>query len=111
MISADGGNPFLAYDAHDVGSTPGFDGDTARALASIQAEVLIAAPASDLYNPPFAAHDAAQAILCARIIVLPGHDGHRSASGTGPASTAALREAIAAFLCGGTGDAGGDCGE
>ena len=87
-----------AYDAHDVGTTPGFDGDTERALASIEAEVLIAAPAGDLYNPPFMAHAAARSIRRARFVELPGHDGHRSASGVGPISTQALRDAITAFL-------------
>lgn len=87
-----------AYDGHDVGTTPGFGGDTAAALASIAASVLIAAPASDLYNPAFAAHAAAAAIPAARFVELPGHDGHRSASGVASGSTSALREAIAAFL-------------
>ncbi len=87
-----------AYDDHDVGATEGFAGDTAGALASIAAELLIAAPASDLYNPPFAAHEAATGIRRSRSVVLPGEDGHRSASGVGPASTAALRQAIAEFL-------------
>ncbi len=87
-----------AYDAHDVGTTPGFGGDTARALARIEAEVLIAAPASDLYNPPFAARAAANGIARARYVELPGDEGHRSASGVSAASTTAVREAIAAFL-------------
>ncbi|MDQ6680504.1 MAG: alpha/beta fold hydrolase [Pseudomonadota bacterium] len=87
-----------AYDDHDVGATAGFDGDTARALASIAAEVLIATPASDLYNPPFSAHETATGIRRSRTVVLLGEDGHRSASGVGPASTAALRQAIAEFL-------------
>lgn len=87
-----------AYDDHDVGTTPGFGGDTAAALASITAAVLIAAPASDLYNPSFAAREAAGAIPGARYVELPGGDGHRSASGVSPASTAALREAIVEFM-------------
>ncbi|MBC7832257.1 MAG: alpha/beta fold hydrolase [Hyphomicrobium sp.] len=91
-----------SYDAHDVGTTPGFDGDTERALASIEAEVLIAAPTSDLYNPPFMAREAARSIRRARFIELPGHDGHRSASGVSPISTLALRDAITAFLRGDT---------
>lgn len=88
----------LAYDAHDVGTTPGFGGDTRAALAAIEAAVLVAAPASDLYNPPFAARQAADAIRSARFVELPGSDGHRSASGVSAESTAALRSAVAAFL-------------
>ena len=87
-----------AYDGHDIGATSGFEGDTSRALASIVAEVLIAAPARDLYNPSFAAHDAATGIRRVRRLVLPGDDGHRSASGVAPVSTAALRSAITDFL-------------
>jgi homoserine O-acetyltransferase len=87
-----------AYDAHDVGTTRGFDGDTERALACIEAEVLIAAPLSDLYNPPFAAREAARTIRRVQVVELPGHDGHRSASGVSTLSTEALRDAIRAFL-------------
>ena len=87
-----------AYDAHDVGTTPGFHGDTERALASIEAEVLIAAPLSDLYNPPFMAREAARSIRRGRLVDLPGHDGHRSASGVSALSTERLRDEIGAFL-------------
>ncbi len=87
-----------AYDGHDVGTTPGVGGETTLALASIVAAVLVAAPASDLYNPPFAARAAAAAIPGSRFVELPGGDGHRSASGISPESTHALREAIADFL-------------
>ena len=87
-----------AYDAHDVGTTPGWNGDTAAALGSIRAQVLVLAPTLDLYNPVFAAREAARAIPGARCVELPGSDGHQSASGVGEESTAALRAAIAAFL-------------
>ena len=87
-----------AYDSHDVGTTQGFDGDTARALASIAAEVLVAAPALDLYNPASAAREVAQAIGHARFVALPGDDGHRSASDAAPAAADMLRGEIAAFL-------------
>ena len=36
-----------AYQAHDVGTTPGFDGNTNAALASISARTLILAPSLD----------------------------------------------------------------
>ena len=85
-----------AYDAHDVGATPGFGGDTERALASIEAEVLIAAPASNVYNPPFMARDAARSIRRARFIELPGR--RTQTGGVGPVSTQVLRDRIADFL-------------
>ena len=87
-----------AYDAHDVGTTPGFDGDTARALASVRATTLVLAPSQDLYNPVFAGRAAAMAIPGARFVELPGDDGHRCASGVSEASTAALCAAVRACL-------------
>src|SRR5690348_13357040 len=42
-----------AYEKHDVGTTPGFDGDTAKALASIKAKTLILTGTKDLLNPEF----------------------------------------------------------
>ena len=47
-----------AYDAHDVGTTPGFAGDLAAALATIAARTLIVAAPDDLYNPTAAAREA-----------------------------------------------------
>ena len=40
-----------AYERHDVGTTPGFNGDTAKALASIKAKTLILTGTKDLLNP------------------------------------------------------------
>ena len=42
-----------AYERHDVGTTPGFHGDTAKALASIKARTLILTGTKDLLNPEF----------------------------------------------------------
>ena len=88
----------FAYDAHDVGSTPGFAGDTARALRSIRARTLVLAAAEDLYNPTFAAQELRAQIPQCNYIELEGHDGHASASGPPSAATPALKQAIAAFL-------------
>ena len=88
----------FAYDAHDVGNTPGFEGDTARALRSIHARTLVLAAAEDLYNPPFAAQELRAHIPQCSYIELEGHDGHASASGPPSAATPALKQAIAAFL-------------
>src|SRR5262249_17725532 len=40
-----------AYDRHDVGTTPGFHGDTAKALQAIKAKTLILLGTKDLLNP------------------------------------------------------------
>jgi homoserine O-acetyltransferase len=88
----------FAYDAHDVGTTPGFEGDTASALRSIRARALVLAPREDLYNPPFAAQDVRSHIPQCSYVELEGDDGHASASGPPSACTPALSHAIAAFL-------------
>jgi homoserine O-acetyltransferase len=88
----------LAYDAHDLGTTPGFDGDIGRALRSIRARSLVLAPAEDLYNPPFAAKELSALIPDCSFVELAGHDGHASASGPSAACTQNLGQAIADFL-------------
>ena len=40
-----------AYERHDVGTTPGFNGDTAKALQAIKAKTLIMLGTKDLLNP------------------------------------------------------------
>lgn len=87
-----------AYDAHDVGGTPGFGGDTAAALHSIRARTLIAAPPLDLYNPAHAARWAAQQIPGARFIELDSAWGHQSASAADALSVARLDAEIAQWL-------------
>ena len=47
-----------AYERHDVGTTPGFNGDTAKALASIKAKTLILTGTKDLLNPEFEPQEA-----------------------------------------------------
>jgi homoserine O-acetyltransferase len=87
-----------AYDDHDVGTTPGFGGDTQAALASIRARTLIAAPPLDLYNPAAAARSAAASIPGARFVALDTDWGHQAASAADPASAARLDAEIAALL-------------
>jgi homoserine O-acetyltransferase len=89
-----------AYDQHDVGTTPGFGGDTERALKSIKARVLILAGEGDLLNPEANAKAAAQVIPGARYVSLkPRYAlGHLSgAAGQAPEIEVQNRE-IAAFL-------------
>ncbi len=89
-----------AYDAHDVGSTPGCGGDTLRALARVQARTLVLAPRLDLYNPAVEARMASDHIAGARFVELPGVAGHASASGGSVEPTAVLRDELRRFLCG-----------
>lgn len=103
-LSVDGPDPFdwchqtWAYDAHDLGTTPGFGGDTAAALRSIEARTLVMAPALDLYNPAPAARAAAAAVPGGRFVELPGDWGHASAGGLDPEATAVIDTAMRAWL-------------
>jgi len=87
-----------AYDAHDVGTTPGFGGDTARALASIDAHALIGVPELDLYNPVEEGAWAAAQMRNATLLRVPSNHGHMMASDADPASAARLNARIAAFI-------------
>jgi homoserine O-acetyltransferase len=87
-----------AYEAHDVGITPGFDGDTQRALRSIRARTLILAPPLDLFNPVAAARAAAQAIPGAQLVEIPSCQGHYAATSLSPDDAAFLDRTLAAFL-------------
>ncbi len=57
-----------AYDRHNVGTTPGFNGDHLKALKSIKAKTLILTAPLDLYNPVEEATEAARYIPDARIV-------------------------------------------
>lgn len=87
-----------AYDAHDIGTTPGYAGNVQTALKSIRAETLLLAPPIDLYNPARASQDASAAIPRARFIEIPSIRGHRAASFGGDADIAFLNRTIREFL-------------
>ncbi|MBA3478053.1 MAG: alpha/beta fold hydrolase [Lautropia sp.] len=87
-----------AYDAHDVGTTPGFNGDTERALRSVTLPILVLAPALDLYNPAAAAREAAERMPGARFVEIPSEWGHQSASPADAAAAAFLNWEIGRFL-------------
>lgn len=89
-----------AYDQHDVGKTPGFDGDYFKALRSIKAKTLVLAGEGDLFNPEANAFEAAQYIPDARYVKIKTRTalGHTSGAGaTAPENELQNRE-IAAFL-------------
>jgi homoserine O-acetyltransferase len=89
-----------AYDAHDLGTTPGFGGDYFRALGSIKAKTLIMAGTGDLINPEAEALEAAQHIPGARYVridpVLPL--GHLSAMGVTAPEVERIDSEIRRFL-------------
>ena len=87
-----------AYEAHDVGTTTGFKGDTQTALASIKAKTLVLAPPLDLFNPAQAARAAAAKIPGAQFIEIPSVQGHQAATSTKPEDAAFLNRTIGEFL-------------
>ena len=87
-----------AYDAHDVGAGPRFDGDTAAALASIRAKALIVAPTLDLYNPVGCAAEAASQIPDVEFHKLESNWGHLMASASDSQASSWLNKKIRRFL-------------
>jgi homoserine O-acetyltransferase len=87
-----------AYDAHDVGATPGFNGDTAAALRSIRAKTLVLGPPLDLYNPVEEQRWAAAQIPGARFVEIPSPNGHFASNAGRRDDVAFMNERIAAFL-------------
>lgn len=87
-----------AYEAHDVGTTPGFGGDTNAALESIKARTMILAPPLDLLNPTSCAQEAADAIPDATLVEIPSLQGHQAAVNVKAEDVQFLNEEIGDFL-------------
>ena len=87
-----------AYEAHDVGRSDGFAGDTDAALATILARTLVLAPPLDLFNPAEAARTATSVIPGAQFVEIPSVQGHLAASTTKAADAAFLNRVIGDFL-------------
>ena len=89
-----------AYERHDVGTTPGMNGDTAKALRAITAKTLIMVGTKDLLNPEYEPQDAARFIRDVRVTTIsPGTvTGHASAGGGFPADVDFLNREISQFF-------------
>jgi homoserine O-acetyltransferase len=89
-----------AYERHDVGTTPGFGGDTAKALASIKAKTLILTGTKDLLNPEIEPLEAGKNIANVKMVTIsPGTvTGHAAAGGFFPADVEFLNREASAFL-------------
>jgi len=89
-----------AYDRHDVGTTPGMNGDTVKALRAIKAKTLLMTGTKDLLNPEWEPQDAARFIRDVRVSTIsPGTvTGHASAGGAFPADVDFLNREISQFL-------------
>jgi homoserine O-acetyltransferase len=86
-----------AYEAHDVGTTPGHE-TSAGALATIQTRTLIAAPPLDLFNPASSARAAAAAIPDGTFLEIPSKQGHQAATSLRAEDAAILNRDIGSFL-------------
>jgi homoserine O-acetyltransferase len=106
MIKAFDANDWIyqtwAYEKHDLGTTPGFNGDTAKALASIRAKTLILTGTKDLLNPEFEPTEMGKHIPGVTMMTIsPGTvTGHASAAGLMPADVEFLNREVGAFLDG-----------
>src|SRR5260370_1450542 len=89
-----------AYDKHDVGTTPGLNGDTVKAPRSIKAKARVLTRAKDLLNPEFEPKEAARYIKDVRLVTIsPGTvTGHASAGGAFPADVDFLNKQVRDFL-------------
>jgi homoserine O-acetyltransferase/O-succinyltransferase len=89
-----------AYDRHDLGTTPGMNGDLVKALRAIKAKTLIMVGTKDLLNPEWEPREAARYIGDVRVTTIsPGTvTGHASAGGGFPADVDFMNGEIGAFL-------------
>jgi len=91
-----------AYDDHNLGTTPGFNGDYHRALKAIKAKTLILAGTGDLLNPEYEAQEAAHYIADVRYVAINSQRpmGHVSGAGISAPENERQNQEIAAFLAG-----------
>jgi homoserine O-acetyltransferase len=89
-----------AYDAHNVGTTAGFNGDYHRALKSIKAKTLLLAGTGDLLNPEYEAMEAAQYIPDVRYVAINAQRpmGHVSGAGISAPENELQNAEVAKFL-------------
>ncbi len=87
-----------AYQAHDVGTTGDFNGDTNAALQSIKARVQVLAPPLDLFNPAQCAQELTDEIPGAVMVEIPSNQGHQAAASVAADDMQFLNEEIGDFL-------------
>lgn len=89
-----------AYDRHDVGTTPGMNGDYGTALRAIKAKTVILVGQKDLLNPEWEPVEASRYIRDVRVVTISPQTvtGHASAGGVLPADIDFLNGEITSFL-------------
>jgi homoserine O-acetyltransferase len=86
------------WQRHNVGDTPGFDGDFEKALRSIRARVLLMPSETDLYFPKEDAEHEAGLLRDAKLVPIPSIWGHGAGAGRGPGDAEFINRAVADFL-------------
>jgi len=100
---ADANNLILqmrTWEKHDVGTTPGFDGNTKKALVSIRAPFLYMPSMTDQYFPVGDARYEAQFMHTVSLVPIPSLWGHPAGAAADPADARFLNETIGNFLAG-----------
>ena len=98
---ADANNLILqmrTWEHHNVGATPGFDGDVERALRSIKVPFLYMPSETDLYFPLEDARYEAPFIPHGILLPIPSLWGHPAGAGADPADLKFLNDHIGRFL-------------
>lgn len=98
---ADANNLILqcrTWEKHDVSTTPGFNGDLAKALGSIQVPVLYMPSETDMYFPVGDARYESKFIPKVTLLPIPSLWGHTAGAASNPADAKFLNENVAKFL-------------
>jgi homoserine O-acetyltransferase len=98
---ADANNLILqcrTWEKHDVGATPGFNGDVEKALRSIKAPFLYMPSETDLYFPIGDARYEAAMMSTVTLTPIPSLWGHTAGAGPNPEDLKFLNEKIGKFL-------------
>ena len=98
---ADANNLILqmrTWEKHDVGATPGFNGDVEKALRSIKVPFLYMPSETDLYFPLTDARYEAQFIANVSLVPIPSLWGHTAGAGSNPEDEKFLNDTIGKFL-------------
>ena len=100
-FSADANDYILqarTWEKHDVGTTPGFQGDVEKALRSIKVPLLYMPSETDLYFPIGDARYEAPFISKGTLMPIPSLWGHTAGAASNPADAKFLNENIGKFL-------------
>jgi homoserine O-acetyltransferase/O-succinyltransferase len=89
------------WEKHDVGTTPGFDGNVEKALRSIKVPILYMPSETDLYFPLGDAKYEAAFIPRVSLMPIPSLWGHTAGAGGSAADAKFLNEKIGQFLSAG----------